>query len=153
MVAQVQYFNIVLYFKFSNKEDRLRVLEASPIIIKEKPFIVTPWSLGVGRARDKVLSIPVWATFTHIPIMQPLIGPNWLASLIGELKCFDASAKARKSLRYARALIEIISTKPLPSKMKVGLAEGLDMEVDVQYSWKSDICSTCQSFGHTSDTC
>lgn len=60
---------------------------------------------------------------------------------------------AYKSLRYARVLIEISRTKPLPSKLNVKLAQGLDMEVDVQYSWKTDICTSCRLFGHISDTC
>lgn len=60
---------------------------------------------------------------------------------------------AYKSLRYARVLIEISRTKPLPSKLNVKLAQGLDMEVDVQYSWKTYICTSCRLFGHISDTC
>lgn len=77
----------MFYFKFSNKKDRLTVLEASLINIEGKPFNVMLWSLGVDKARDQILSISVWATFTHIPsILQSLIGLNWLTSLICELK-------------------------------------------------------------------
>lgn len=104
----------MFYFNFSNKNDKLRALETSPLIIEGKPFIVTPWSLTVDKAREQVLSISVWATFTHIPsTFQPLLGLNWLASLIGDLKCYDFNIEARKSLHYARALIEIKPSKPL----------------------------------------
>lgn len=46
---------------------------------------------AVDRTREQVLSITVWAHFSHIPsILQPMIGLDWLASLVGEVKCFDA---------------------------------------------------------------
>lgn len=63
--------------------------------------------------------------------LQPLLSLNWLASLIGDLKCFDYNTEARKSLHYARALIEIKPTKPLPSTLSVRLADGHDVIVDV----------------------
>lgn len=115
---QVQYFNAMFYFEFANKVVKLRALKTNPLIILGKPFIVSPWSFGVDNAREKVLSVSVWTTFTHISsALQPLIGSNWLVSLIGDRKCFDTSTEARKNLLYARALIEIIPTKPLPSKL------------------------------------
>lgn len=67
--------------------------------------------------------------------MQSMIGLNWLVSLIDDLKCFDTSTEARKSLLYARPMIEISFTKPFPLVLKVK-AEGHDVNIDVHYKWK-----------------
>lgn len=58
---------------------------------------------------------------------------------------------AIKRLVYAKALIEITPTKPLPSVFKVRLVEDVFAKVRVRYNWKSDICTSCQSFGHLLD--
>lgn len=106
----------------------------------------------VDRARDQVLAIPVWTHFTHIPsVLRPLIGPDWLASLIGKLKCFDANTVARKSLVYTKAMIKITSDRLLPSQLKLHLANGHDAVIEVNYSWKPDICTAYHSFGHSSN--
>lgn len=64
------------------------------------------------KAKDQVLSILVWAIFIHILyVLQHLIGLNWLASLIGDLKCFDTSTEALNNLLYARTLIEILLSR------------------------------------------
>lgn len=76
-----------------------------------------------------------------------------MASLIGKLRCFDSSTVDHRSLRYARALIEITLVKPLPSKLKVRLAEEHDVEIDVQISWNPEIYSSGQSFGHIAVSC
>lgn len=81
-------FNTMFYYKFKNKEDRFAALEANPIVIEEKPFIIMPWSLRIDKAREQILST-IWPIFIHIPsVLQPLIGLSWLASLIGDLKFF-----------------------------------------------------------------
>lgn len=129
-------------------------LEISPLTIEESPIIVTPWNVGIGRSREQILSISVWAIFSLIPsVLQPLIGLNWLASLIGEFKCFDANTIAHKNLFYARALIEISPLKLLPSVLKVRIIEGHEMEISVNYSWKLGMCSNCQSFGYIAVKC
>lgn len=62
---------------------------------------------------------------------------------------FDANAVASERLVLARALSEITPEKLSPFKFRVGITEGHDANVDVQYSWKPNICSSCQSVGHT----
>lgn len=80
--------NSTFFFKISRSVERQHVLENDPIFIGSKSFIITSWSSSVDRAREKVLSIPVWAHFSKIPsILQLLIGLDWLANLVGKVKC------------------------------------------------------------------
>lgn len=57
----------------------------------------------MNRAKEQILSILVYARFTHIPsILQPMIGLNWLAGVVGKLNCFDANTIARNKLVYVK---------------------------------------------------
>lgn len=49
---------------------------------------------------------------------------------------------ARKKLVYVKALIEITSDKLLPFRLMVCIAEGRDVFVDVNYSWKATMYAT-----------
>ena len=63
-----------------------------------------------------------------------MLGLNWIASLVGTLKCFDANTVARSRIVYAKALIEITPDKPLPSKLRVCPSDGIVADIDVHYS-------------------
>lgn len=72
------------------------VLEADHSIIAGKPFIITSWSPLVDKVGEQILSISVYAHFSRITfVLQPMVGLNWLASVVGKLKCFDANTIAR----------------------------------------------------------
>lgn len=129
---QVHFDNLMFVFKFSRKEERLRVLEADLSIIAGQSFIITPWSPMVDKAKERILSILVWARFTHIPsVLQLVIGLNRLAS---KLRCFDANIIARSRLVYAKALIEVTPDKLFPTRIPMRIAEGHVSFVDVHYS-------------------
>lgn len=48
-----------------------------------------------------------------------MIGINWLANLVGDLVCSDATTFSRDRLVYARALIGIKPASLLPSVLPV----------------------------------
>ncbi|KAF9596289.1 hypothetical protein IFM89_008815 [Coptis chinensis] len=56
MVADTELF----YFKFSNEEDKRKVLENSPIYIAGKYFIVTQWTQDIEKRKSTVKAIPIW---------------------------------------------------------------------------------------------
>jgi hypothetical protein len=150
----VKLIDSMYYLKFSSSEERRQVLDAEPSFVDGRPFIVTPWSSKVACAREQVFSIPVWVYFSQIPsVLQPLIGLNWLACNVGKLKCFDSNTVARDKLMFAKALIEISPSKPLPTSIPVQLAVGHVVEVRVRYGWVPDICIFCHSFGHLTLDC
>lgn len=139
----VHFDNAMFYFKLSRSDERQRILEAYPILIDGKLFIITSWT------KDQVLSIPVWVHFSHIlSILQSLIGIDWLAGLVGNVICYDANTVARKILVYAKALIGTTPVKSLPTELKVRLDDDQFAEVRVRYCWKPEMCTFYQSFGN-----
>lgn len=99
---QVQFDNSTFFFKFSIRVERPCVLEAEPTFMEGKHLIITSWSKTIDSARDQVLSIPVWAHFSHIlSVLQSLLGLNWIASLVGDFQCFDSNTVAKGRIVYA----------------------------------------------------
>lgn len=134
--------------------ERECVLEAEPSLIVGKPSIFTTCSMTIDSAREQVLYIHVSTYFSHFPsVLQLLIGLNWLASLVGNLKCFDANTVARCRIVYEKDMIEITSNKPLTSKLRVCHIDGHVTAVNVHHSWKPDICAISHSFGHLMTLC
>ncbi|KAF9604658.1 hypothetical protein IFM89_008989 [Coptis chinensis] len=63
MVADTELF----YFKFSNEEDKRKVLENSPIYIAGKCFIVTQWTQDIEKRKSTVKAIPIWVNMYNVP--------------------------------------------------------------------------------------
>ncbi|KAF9602912.1 hypothetical protein IFM89_032794 [Coptis chinensis] len=63
MVADADLF----YFKFSNEEDKRKVLENPQIFMAGKCFIVTQWTQDIERRKDVVKAIPIWVNLYNVP--------------------------------------------------------------------------------------
>ncbi|KAF9618231.1 hypothetical protein IFM89_000866 [Coptis chinensis] len=63
MVADSNLF----YFKFSNEEDKRKVLENPQIFMAGKCFIVTQWTQDIERRKDVVKAIPIWLNLYNVP--------------------------------------------------------------------------------------
>ncbi|KAF9591034.1 hypothetical protein IFM89_001244 [Coptis chinensis] len=57
----------LFYFKFSNEEDKRKVLENSRIYIAGKCFIVTQWTQDIEKRKNTVKAIPIWANLYNVP--------------------------------------------------------------------------------------
>ncbi|KAF9619739.1 hypothetical protein IFM89_009081 [Coptis chinensis] len=57
----------LLYFKFNLDEDRKQVLEADPIFIAGKLFVIRQWSREVEAQKSKITSIPIWVKLMDLP--------------------------------------------------------------------------------------
>ncbi|KAF5185248.1 hypothetical protein FRX31_025163 [Thalictrum thalictroides] len=59
MVADKDYF----FFKFTLEEDRTTVLEAGPVFIEGRIFIIQPWNDMTEKDRSKINTIPIGLTY------------------------------------------------------------------------------------------
>jgi hypothetical protein len=142
------------YFKFSNEQDKMLILQSDPIFIKGKMFIINLWNPTIGCVKASIRKVPIWVHFYKIPtIAWTLMGINWLACHIGRLICFDENTEKLKRFKYAKALIEIEPNQKLPDFIEIdGLGES-GYKVRIEYDWKPSICDFCKVFGHTIDNC
>lgn len=56
---KVNFADDMFYLKFSNGEERRRVLESEPSILARMSFIITSGFPSIDSIRDRVFSIPV----------------------------------------------------------------------------------------------
>jgi hypothetical protein len=141
-------------FKFSNADDRNRISEADPVVMRNKLFIVKPWDENVGNSCSSIKSVPVWIKLSNIPLFAwSSLGINWLAARIGKLLCMDASTEKFERITFAKCLVEVTPFHVLPESFTVQLLDGSEQEVLVEYLWKPEICTFCKEFGHLDRTC
>ncbi|KAF9596706.1 hypothetical protein IFM89_012905 [Coptis chinensis] len=57
----------LFYFKFNQDEDRKQVLEAYPIVIAGKLFVIRQWFREVEAQKTKITSIPIWVKLMDLP--------------------------------------------------------------------------------------
>ncbi|KAF9586869.1 hypothetical protein IFM89_039918 [Coptis chinensis] len=63
MVADEELF----YFKFSNSDDRNKVLETGSVYISGRCFVISKWSQDIERRRNLVQLIPIWVNLHNAP--------------------------------------------------------------------------------------
>ncbi|KAF5194777.1 hypothetical protein FRX31_015632 [Thalictrum thalictroides] len=149
MVADKDYF----FFKFNLKEDKTTVLDAGPVFIAGRIFILQPWSDMTEKEMSQINTIPIWAHLYDVP-KKLWSGPglSCLSSMIGKpLRCDEATAKKTR-LNYARICVEVKVGVSLLDVLKTRF-EGEEYTVHVDYPWKPLSCSDCNIFGHSTGSC
>jgi hypothetical protein len=152
--VNVKSDGFVFLFRFSSAEDRQRISEADPIIMRNKLFIIKPWDVTVGNSCRTIRSVPVWIKLFNIPLYAwSHYGINWLASRVGKFLCMDQSTERMERITFAKCLVEVSPDKELVDNFLVKLMDGTDHKVAVKYLWKPEVCVNCKEFGHAGSNC
>nr|XP_016515490.1 PREDICTED: uncharacterized protein LOC107832191 [Nicotiana tabacum] len=147
---QIYYHNEGYFvIRFSNLEERDQVLYSGPHIFNNKPIIMKAWSEEFN-VQDKVLkTIPLWVRFPNPPIncwsMKAL---SKIGSTLGNPVYADECTIGSIRISYARMLIEMDITKPLPRSVKLQDPTGRLILQEVTYDWEPKYCTKCLKIGH-----
>ncbi|XP_070016952.1 uncharacterized protein LOC142164345 [Nicotiana tabacum] len=98
--------------------------------------------------------VPIWVMFPGLPVQfwaEENLGR--LESYTGKPLCTDKLTAHVDRVSYARVLIEVDITQPLPDVLPVIMAEGKIWEQNVEYEWKPTFCQNCNLFGHMTEKC
>ncbi|XP_060210428.1 uncharacterized protein LOC132637341 [Lycium barbarum] len=97
------------------------------------------------------LETPLWVTFPKLP-MQYWHGESLsrIASHIGTPIVADECTSKKTRISYARMLIEVNVTKPLPEVISIMDPDGSKLIQEVEYDWKPEFCPACLVAGHKS---
>ncbi|KAL5708961.1 hypothetical protein ACHQM5_019702 [Ranunculus cassubicifolius] len=127
----------MFYFTFTNEEDRQRAVEMGPIYIRDKLFVVRPWTREVEENKGTVKKVPIWAKFTNVPKhLWNARGLSIIGSAIGRPMCMDRVTEGKQMLTYARVCIEVTAAKELPEKVNLKTKSGKEFIIGVEYPWK-----------------
>ena len=75
-----------------------------------------------------------------------------IVSAIGVPLFADECTTKQSRISFARVLVEVDITKPLPTSIKYINENGDNMEQKVTYDWVPFFCSKCQKVGHKCST-
>ncbi|KAF9601568.1 hypothetical protein IFM89_020424 [Coptis chinensis] len=150
MVADEELF----YFKFSNSEDRKRVLETGSFYISGRCFIISKWCQDIERRRNSVQLIPIWVNLHNVPKeLWTDNGLSYLVTRLGIPDSMDDATAHRKRLKYAKVSVKVESTAELPTFFDVEMGKDDIRRIAVEYGWIPKMCGNCKSFGHFTADC
>nr|XP_016515889.1 PREDICTED: uncharacterized protein LOC107832538 [Nicotiana tabacum] len=141
-------------FKFESDEDRDTVLHNGPYTFNNRPMILKKWDPDFQMSKENTKNIPVWVNFPELPIkFWTVENLGRIASSIGNPICTDKLTAQEARISYARMLIEMDVSQPLPETILIELAEGNNREQKLSYDWHPNYCQDCLVIGHGTGEC
>lgn len=135
--------------KFQSLTDMHEIYYAGPYTINNRPFILKPWTPNFDFSVEFPSVIPLWVKFYNLPkSCWGVDSLSRIASVIGHPVYADECTAKQTRISYARMLIEVNVTKPLPCEITVMDQDGKPFTQDVSYDWKPLFCEVCQVIGH-----
>ncbi|XP_019070681.2 uncharacterized protein [Solanum lycopersicum] len=135
--------------KLKSLNDMNEVLYLGPYTISNRPIILKQWSAEFEFGEEFLTEIPLWANFPKLPLNCWGDGSlSRIASAIGVPLFADECTTKQTRISYARMLVELNVTKPVPEKITVMDPNGRTFMQDVVMEWKPLYCDKCQRIGH-----
>ncbi|XP_019242636.1 PREDICTED: uncharacterized protein LOC109222774 [Nicotiana attenuata] len=147
---QIYYHNEDYFIiRFSSIEERDQILYSGPHTINNRPIIMKAWSEEFNLHDEVLKTIPLWVKLPNLPV-------NWwsmttlskIGSALGNPIYADECTTGAVRISYARLLVEMDVTKPLPRQVKLQDPKGKEMMQEVEYDWEPKYCSKCLKIGH-----
>ncbi|XP_016441540.1 uncharacterized protein LOC107767132 [Nicotiana tabacum] len=121
-------------FKFDNEEGKEAILKQGPYIFNYRPFIIKQWDPEFQMNKEPTQLVPIWVMFPNLPI-QFWAPPNLgrIASYMGNSICTDKLTAQEQRISYARILIEMDISQPLPDSISLELPDGTHYSQSIEY--------------------
>nr|XP_021851937.1 uncharacterized protein LOC110791493 [Spinacia oleracea] len=145
------FFHDEGYFiiRFVSRKDRDSVLMAGPYSFFSRPMIVKPWSAKFNFQEEILRVIPVWVRLLNLPLNYWGVDSlSRIGSLLGIPLFADECTSAQMRVSFARLLVEIDVTQPLPKHVILQDPVGGTFSQPVLYDWLPPYCGTCKVVGH-----
>ncbi|GJR56859.1 RNA-directed DNA polymerase, eukaryota, reverse transcriptase zinc-binding domain protein [Tanacetum coccineum] len=149
---------------FKDEEGMNLVLEKSPWMVNDRPFIVQKWDPEVTIVKSAPCKIPVWIKLFNVPLEAWSIkGISTLSIRLGRPIMMDKITADMCNwgigrLGYARVLVEIEVGKGFLDEIEINYVDKQNLKknskwVKVEYSWKPMVCNHCKVFRHSFFKC
>lgn len=150
----IPYTNGCVIFKFTELTDLEKILHGGPFHVFGRTLLLKKLTNGVLFRDDELSFVPIWAKFPNLPLecWHPR-AMGKLASFIGKPMCSDRLTHEKKRVSFARLLIEVDASCPLPDSIQVNLPDGQSFQQKVIYEHSPKFCKACRSFGHFQGSC
>lgn len=130
-------------------EDRNEVIFSGPHTLNNRPIILKTWEPNFDFSEEVLSTIPLWVKFPNLPLncwfMESL---SRICSVMRNPIYADECTSKIERISFARVLIEMDVTKPLPRIIKVHDLDGKVFEQEIWYDWQPQYCNKCLQIGH-----
>ncbi|KAK4366713.1 hypothetical protein RND71_014593 [Anisodus tanguticus] len=134
--SQIFYHNEDYFVLRFGSEDEQHVINNRPVVVK-------PWSKDFNLYDEVLSTIPLWVNFHKGMKLLSTIG-----SALGNPLYADDCTTNTERISFARVLIEMDITKPLPKTVKIQEPNGNIFTQEVTYDSEPEYCEDCLQIGH-----
>lgn len=111
--------------KFQSESDLKEILFTGPYSINNKPIILKQWTPNLDLKAEFLVDIPLWVTFPKLTLnCWGCDSLSRIASAIGIPLFAEECTTKQPRISYARMLIEVDVTKPMPNEIIFMDAQG-----------------------------
>ncbi|XP_070025320.1 uncharacterized protein [Nicotiana sylvestris] len=141
--------DVYFVIKFDTIEDRDVVLYSGSYMINSKLVVVKVWTVNFDFENEVLKTIPLWIQLPKLPLnCWEDNSLSRIGSTLGIPIYADACTTRVERILYARILVEMDVTKPLPKQIMVEDPNGREFEENVWYDWMPQYCTKCLQLGH-----
>lgn len=134
---------------FNSLGDRDEVLYSGSHTMNNKPIILKVWTTEFDFTQEGLTTVPLWVRFSNLPLHCWSRGSlSRIGSALGNLLFADECTTKVKRISYARMLIEMNVTQPLPKEIFVQIPSGKVFLQALAYDWMPAYCTECLMVGH-----
>ncbi|XP_075092451.1 uncharacterized protein LOC142172681 [Nicotiana tabacum] len=120
--------------KFVVMEDKDVVLYSGPYTMNSKPDVVKMWNVDFDFTNEVLKTIPLWIQLPKLPLnCWEDDSLSRTGSTLGVLIYVDACTTKVERISYARILVKIDVTRPLPIQIMVEDPNGREFEQEIWY--------------------
>ncbi|XP_070014728.1 uncharacterized protein [Nicotiana sylvestris] len=126
-----------------------QVLYTGPHTINNRPILMKAWTPDFNLHDEVLRTIPLWVKFPNLPLIcWSMKALSKIGSALGNPVYADDYTTGTVRISYARMLIEMDITKPLPRRVKMQDPIGKTIEHEISYDWESTHCNKCLQIGY-----
>ena len=112
-------------------------------------MVVKAWAPNFHFQKELLRVIPLWVRLPNLPLhCWTEDSLSRVGSTLGVPLFADACTSQQLRISFARLLIEMDITQPLPTEIQVEDASGNNYTQPVVYEWKPPFCASCNKVGH-----
>lgn len=135
--------------RFLSDADKSAVLHNGPYVFNNRPVVIKPWTPAFNFHKEILTHVPLWVRFPNLPLNCWTSGSlSRICSVLGAPLCADSCTTNQLRISFARVLIEMDITKPLPKTIHIVDPTGQTFEQGVWYEWTPPFCHKCNKMGH-----
>nr|XP_009759575.1 PREDICTED: uncharacterized protein LOC104212089 [Nicotiana sylvestris]XP_016484351.1 PREDICTED: uncharacterized protein LOC107804915 [Nicotiana tabacum] len=125
------------------------VYYAGSYTISNQPINLKPWSEDFDFSKEFPSEIPLWVKFPNLPMnCWGSKSLSRIASVLGTPVFADECTTKQTRISFARMLVEINVSRPLPDEITVIDPKGKYFQQHVIYDWKPYFCGVYQVVRH-----